>query len=103
LILWLNYPKTELEMLSSKGQQVHQVIMSTPARIVVAASGSRGDVQPYCAIALALRARGHHVVVATEQRMKGLVEEFGLEFRVIEGDPTGLLWEPKAQEALKTN
>jgi sterol 3beta-glucosyltransferase len=35
--------------------------------------------------------------------MKGLVEEFGLEFRVIEGDPTGLLWEPKAQEALKTN
>lgn len=70
-------------------------------RIVVAASGSRGDVQPYIAVALELRARGHSVSVATEKRMKSLVEEFGLEYREIGGDPTGILWEPTAQDVLK--
>jgi sterol 3beta-glucosyltransferase len=77
--------------------------MASPMRVVVVASGSRGEVQPYCAIALDLKARGLQVAVATEERMKGLVEEFGLEYRFIGGDPTGLLWEPKAQEALKTS
>mmetsp|Transcript_19964 Transcript_19964/g.28401 ORF Transcript_19964/g.28401 Transcript_19964/m.28401 type:complete len:449 (+) Transcript_19964:76-1422(+) len=70
--------------------------------IVIAASGSRGEVQPYIALAIALKARGHHVVIATESRMKSLVEDdFDLEFRPLVGDPTGLLWEPYAQQVLK--
>lgn len=37
------------------------------------------------------------VTVATEERMRGLVEGFGLSFACIAGDPTGLLLEPHAQ------
>ncbi len=75
---------------------------TTMVYVVIVASGSRGEVQPYIALAIALQARGHHVAIATETRMKSLVElDFGLEYRQIVGDPTGLLWEPYAQEALK--
>ena len=69
-------------------------------KIVIAASGSRGEVQPYVALALALQARGHHVAIATEMRVKPLVEEFKLEYRQLVGDPTGLLFEPGSQEIL---
>jgi sterol 3beta-glucosyltransferase len=70
-------------------------------KIVITASGSRGDIQPYIALGLGLRTRGHNVSIATEERMKGLVEGFGLDYRFIGGDPVGILWEPKAQEVLK--
>lgn len=33
-------------------------------KIVIAAFGSRGDIQPFLALAVALRARGHHVTLA---------------------------------------
>jgi len=48
-------------------------------RIVIATSGSRGDVQPYVALGIELKSRGHTVVVCTEQRMETLVKDFGLE------------------------
>ena len=62
----------------------------------------QGDVQPYIAMALHLNSRGHDVFVATEKRMQGLVEGYGLAYRHLSGDPTGVLFEPKAQKALKT-
>jgi len=73
-----------------------------PLRVAIATVGTRGDVQPYVALALALRRRGHHVVVATEARMESFVRGFGggLEWRRIEGDSAGLLFEPEAQRAL---
>ena len=73
-----------------------------PLRVAIATVGTRGDVQPYVALALALRRRGHHVVVATEARMEAFVRGFGggLEWRCIEGDSAGLLFEPEAQRAL---
>jgi sterol 3beta-glucosyltransferase len=77
------------------------MLQDTGFKIVIATSGSRGDTQPYIALGLALRARGHSVSIATERRMQGLVEEFGLDYRMIGGDPTGILWEPKAQDVLK--
>jgi UDP:flavonoid glycosyltransferase YjiC (YdhE family) len=70
--------------------------------VVIVASGSRGEVQPYIALAIALQGHGHQVAIATETRMKSLVEQdFGLDYRYVAGDPTGLLWEPHAQKALK--
>ena len=44
-----------------------------PLRVAIATVGTRGDVQPYVALALALRRRGHSVVVATEARMEAFV------------------------------
>ncbi|KAJ1641347.1 hypothetical protein T492DRAFT_831241 [Pavlovales sp. CCMP2436] len=69
--------------------------------IVVFAVGSRGDVQPSCVLALALQASGHEVHVATEERLKPLVDEFKLRWRRLEGDKVGVLHEPEAQDALR--
>ena len=70
--------------------------------IVVFAIGSRGDVQPSILLGLRLQARGHMVHMATEHRLRPLVEEFGLPWRCIEGDRVGVLFEDAAQEALRT-
>jgi len=68
--------------------------------VVIATVGTRGDTQPYVALGLRLQRRGHRVTMATEQRMEGFVRGFGLEWRRIEGDSAGLLFEPDAQRAL---
>jgi sterol 3beta-glucosyltransferase len=60
-------------------------------------TGSRGDCQPYIALGLELLSRGHEVAIATEERMRPLVQEFGLQFMMIAGDPTGLLLKPESQ------
>lgn len=62
---------------------------SDSRRVLIVASGSRGDVQPYIAVGVRLAQRGYDVSVATEQRMKSLVEEYGLTYQFMEGDPTG--------------
>ena len=49
--------------------------------------------QPYIVLGLALRTRGHNVRVATEERLRPLVEEFGMTFAKIDGDSTGLLFQ----------
>lgn len=70
-------------------------------KIVIAASGSRGEVQPYAALGMHLKTRGFDVIIATEERVKYVVEEFGLTYAHLDGDPTGLLFEPSAQKVLK--
>ena len=69
-------------------------------RITLVSVGSRGDVQPYVALGLALQARGHAVTIATEARLEPLVREFGLAFAPLVGDSAGVLFEPAAQKAL---
>ncbi|OQR97556.1 hypothetical protein ACHHYP_10738 [Achlya hypogyna] len=70
-------------------------------RIAIVSVGSRGDVQPYCVLGRALVARGHKVVVATEERLRSLVEDdFHLPFACIAGDSTGGLFDPKFQAGL---
>ena len=64
-------------------------------RITIVSIGSRGDVQPYCALGQALADEGHDVTIATEDRLKSLVEgDFRLQFRKIVGDSTGGLHDP---------
>jgi len=71
-------------------------------KIVIAASGTRGDVQPYIALGLELVNRGHEVVLATEERMKPLVELLGpgITFAQVTGDPQGIILEKKNQKLL---
>jgi sterol 3beta-glucosyltransferase len=45
-------------------------------KIVIVTSGSRGDVQPYCALGLELASRGHSVTLCTERRMESFVKTF---------------------------
>ncbi|MEM9215447.1 MAG: glycosyltransferase [Cyanobacteria bacterium P01_F01_bin.150] len=53
------------------------------SRIVLATWGSLGDLHPFLAIGLGLRDRGHDVVLATLERYRTKVEDWGLEFQAI--------------------
>ncbi|KAK9359489.1 hypothetical protein V1504DRAFT_457762 [Lipomyces starkeyi] len=53
--------------------------------------GSRGDVQPYIALARGLMADGHTVRIATHAEFKDWIESFGIEFRQVAGDPAELM------------
>ncbi|KAJ7785889.1 glycosyltransferase family 1 protein [Mycena metata] len=53
--------------------------------------GSRGDVQPYIALAKGLMADGHRVRIATHEEFKEWIEAYGIEFGVVGGDPAELM------------
>ena len=53
--------------------------------------GSRGDVQPYIALCKQLLKDGHRCRIASHGEYKSWVEEHGIEFRSIGGDPGELM------------
>lgn len=53
--------------------------------------GSRGDVQPFVALAAGLQAAGFEVRLATHDRFAPLAAEYGLEFAPIHTDPQKML------------
>ncbi|TFY83983.1 hypothetical protein EWM64_g43 [Hericium alpestre] len=53
--------------------------------------GSRGDVQPYIALAKGLMADGHRVRIATHGEFQNWVESHGIEFGYVGGDPAELM------------
>ena len=55
-------------------------------RIVLTTLGSLGDLHPYIAIALGLKARGHEAVLATGECYRRKVEALGLGFRAVRPD-----------------
>lgn len=59
--------------------------------IVIQIVGSRGDVQPFIALGMALKEHGHRVRIATHDTFEGFVYESGLEFYPIGGDPAELM------------
>lgn len=60
--------------------------------VVIQIVGSRGDVQPFIALGLVLKKNyGHRVRIATHPVFKSFVEENGLEFFSISGDPAELM------------
>ena len=62
-----------------------------PLHITCLTIGSRGDVQPYIALAKGLMADGHTVRIATHGEFKDWVESFGIEFAYVGGDPAELM------------
>ncbi|KAI9682312.1 MAG: hypothetical protein M1817_000366 [Caeruleum heppii] len=63
-----------------------------PLNIVIHVVGSRGDVQPFVALGKVLKTKyGHRVRLATHVTFKKFVEEHGLEFFSIGGDPAELM------------
>src|ERR1700704_3373363 len=55
-------------------------------RIVISTFGSFGDVHPYVAIALELKARGHRPVIATSEVYREKMEAQGIEFCPVRPD-----------------
>ncbi len=56
-------------------------------RIVILTIGTFGDVQPYVALGMGLREAGYEVRFATHEPFRNFVENHGLTFAAIEGDP----------------
>ena len=55
-------------------------------RIVIIATGSRGDVEPYLALGKGLKAAGHVVRLVSHENSAALVKAHGVEFWPIEGN-----------------
>lgn len=63
-----------------------------PLNVVIHVVGSRGDVQPFVALGKVLKETyGHRIRLATHSTFRAFVEENGLEFFNIGGDPADLM------------
>jgi len=59
----------------------------TYVNISILTYGSRGDVQPYLALAVGLQKQGYHVTLAGPQRFTDLAGEYEISFAPLAGDP----------------
>ena len=59
-------------------------------KVTILMYGSRGDIQPFIPLSLGLMARGHSVKLAAPARFKTLIEENGITFVSLAGDPAAL-------------
>ncbi len=69
-------------------------------RISVLAAGSRGDIQPYLALAVGLKHAGHVVRFAANLNFGSLAKAYGLEFFPLQVDSFALTREPETQHWL---
>lgn len=53
-------------------------------KILIATIGTRGDVQPFLALAIGLKASGHNVTICTCPRFRNLISEHGIGFAHLE-------------------
>ena len=70
--------------------------------LTIVTAGSRGDVQPYVALALGLQRGGYDVRVATHETFRDFVAGHGLAFEPIAGDPRAILGGAAADAWLAT-
>jgi sterol 3beta-glucosyltransferase len=64
--------------------------------------GTRGDVQPYIALALGLAKKGHRVTLAAPENFKAFVEGFGLTFHPLYGNAEEGMNSPDGQSVLQS-
>ncbi len=69
-------------------------------KIVILASGTRGDVQPYLALGLGLQSAGYRVSVAAPVAFRQMVEGFGFPFLPVDGNPSDLMTAQDGQPPL---
>ena len=72
------------------------------AHITLVTTGSRGDVQPFIALGVGLTASGHAVTLATNPIFADWVQENGLVFRTVEGDPMGAVQGQPGRDWMET-
>ncbi len=77
--------------------------MATKKRIAIFAQGSRGDVQPYIALALGFARRGHDVVLAAPDDFAGWIGSFGLSYAAMGTNIQDLLKSSEIRKILAGN
>ncbi|SNX85601.1 probable UDP-glucose:sterol glucosyltransferase [Melanopsichium pennsylvanicum] len=73
------------------GSHILSFAPATPLTFTMLTIGSRGDVQPYIALAKALQADGHRVRIATHAEFGDWIMGHDIEFSEIGGDPAELM------------
>ena len=72
-------------------------------RIVLTTIGTRGDVQPYAALALGLKRAGYQVRLAAPENFKDWIEGMGLEYARCGDDARAFVTSPETIEFLDNN
>ncbi len=72
-------------------------------RIAIASIGTDGDVRPYVALAKALQARGHSVVISTTSDFEDLISGNDVEFHRLGDDIRSFLSDPQFDAAMSRN
>jgi len=72
-------------------------------KVLVLAHGTRGDVQPYVALAMALQQAGHEATLAAPAASASLAAPYGLPFFAVHDGPNTLIDDPRILEAIETN
>ncbi|SFJ98815.1 sterol 3beta-glucosyltransferase [Pseudovibrio ascidiaceicola] len=75
--------------------------MLQPAKILILTYGSRGDVEPFIALACGLTARGHTVTISSAEKYGDWVKSFGLTFEPLSNDTIDLMTTPDGIAALE--
>src|SRR5690554_704937 len=71
--------------------------------IAITTLGTRGDVQPYIALARGLIAKGHHVTLLAPEQFADLVAEHGVPCCPLPGDILNLIDTPEAKKAVSSS
>ena len=69
--------------------------------ITILTFGTRGDVQPFVALAQGLAGRGHEVRIAAPENFQAFIEGHGFEFSAISGDVEAIISAPSIEQAMK--
>ncbi len=77
-------------------------IAAPSPKICLMSSGSRGDVQPFIALAQGLKQAGFDISVVTHESYRQFVTSAGLDFRTLGGDPRHVLSTPAGQELMES-
>jgi sterol 3beta-glucosyltransferase len=71
-------------------------------KILISTFGTRGDVQPYLALAVGLQNAGHHVTLATSYNYTPWIQAYGMKTHPVPFSMAEYLQTPKAQAILKS-
>jgi UDP:flavonoid glycosyltransferase YjiC (YdhE family) len=63
--------------------------------------GTRGDVQPYIALALGLMDKGHQITVSAPENFKDFVESFEIKFQPLYGNAENMMNSPEGKSVLQ--
>jgi sterol 3beta-glucosyltransferase len=71
-------------------------------RILIFTLGSRGDVQPYLALAVGLQQAGHQVTLATSREFSQLIEDYGVGTHPVRFSVQALMQLPETRAILRS-
>jgi UDP:flavonoid glycosyltransferase YjiC (YdhE family) len=71
-------------------------------KILISTLGSRGDVQPYLALAVGLQQAGHHVTLATSHNFTEWIQSYGVNAHPTRFSAQEFMQKPETQATLKS-